>query len=74
MTAILNKLRRVCKYHRSKEFYLANQSGEFYLPLASSRCWCLLTQGPVGPDDKFVSASDCDSSRPCFKSQIPEEG
>ena len=72
MSAILEKLKKVCKYHRSKEYYISNRSGEFYIPMANQQCWCLQTQGPVGPDDKFVSAGECDPSRSCFKSQIPE--
>ena len=70
--SILNSLKRVCKYHRSKEYYIANNSGEFYLPGQDSDCWCLLTQGPVGPDDRFVSAVECHPTRSCFRSQIPD--
>jgi len=70
--SILNSLKKVCKYHRSKEYYIANDSRGFYLPRTESDCWCLLTQGPVGPDDRFVSAGECNSSRSCFRSQIPD--
>lgn len=70
--SILNSLKKVCKYHRSKEYYVANGREEFYLPGQNRDCWCLLTQGPVGPDDRFVSAGECNSSRPCFRSQIPD--
>ena len=70
--SVLNSLKKVCKNHRSKAYYIANDKGEFYLPDAESDCWCLMTQGPVGPDDKFVSAGECSSSRPCFRSQIPD--
>ncbi|MBN2287853.1 MAG: hypothetical protein JXQ83_00875 [Candidatus Glassbacteria bacterium] len=68
----LSLLKKVCKYHRSKQYYVANQAGEAYLPGGSPEqdCWCLLTQGPVGPDDKFVSARECGPGRECFKSQL----
>ena len=68
----LTFLKNVCKYHRSKQYYIAGQVGEAYLPVdsATQDCWCLLTQGPVGPDDKFVSAGECGPDRQCFKSQI----
>ncbi len=68
----LSFLKKVCKYHRSKQYYLANNAGEAYLPVDSVEqdCWCLQTQGPVGPDDKFVSARECSPDRQCFKSQI----
>ena len=70
--SILKFLKNVCKYHRSKEYYIANGQDQFYLPNDESDCWCLLTQGPVGPDDKFVSARECNRQRSCFRSQIPE--
>ncbi|HUU28139.1 MAG TPA: hypothetical protein VM123_10035 [archaeon] len=70
--SMLDLLKSVCKYHRSKEYYVSNQKGEMYLPEQSGNNWCLLTQGPVGPDDKFVSAAECTPTRSCFKSQIPE--
>lgn len=70
--SMLDVLRKVCKYHRSKGYYVANDKGEPYLPVENDDCWCLLTQGPVGPDDRFVSASDCNASRSCFRSQIPD--
>ncbi len=70
--SILNSIKRVCKYHRSKEYYIANLSQEFYLPLQSQDCWCLLTQGVAGPDDSLVEAGDCNPSRSCFRSQISE--
>ena len=70
--SILSFLKKVCKYHRSKQYYIANQQGEPYLPGESveQECWCLLTQGPVGPDDKFASTRECSPDRKCFKSQI----
>ena len=70
--SILNLLKNVCRYHRSKEYYVANQRGEMYVPDKESDSWCLLTQGPVGPDDKFTSAEECKSERSCFKSRIAE--
>ncbi|MBW7998462.1 MAG: hypothetical protein FVQ81_18195 [Candidatus Glassbacteria bacterium] len=70
--SILNNIRKVCKYHRSKEYYLANLNQEYYLPLASQDCWCLITQGVAGPDDGLVSAGDCNPMRECFKSQLSE--
>jgi hypothetical protein len=68
----LTFLKNVCKYHRSKQYYLASNASEAYLPVDSvdQDCWCLLTQGPVGPDDKFASPRECKPGRQCFKSQI----
>ena len=70
--SILSSIKQVCKYHRSKEYYIANLSNEFYLPLVSQDCWCLLTQGVAGPDDGLVDGGDCNGSRTCFRSQISE--
>ena len=70
--SILNTIKQVCKYHRSKEYYVANLSQEFYIPLEKQDCWCLLTQGVAGPDDKLVSASGCGPHRECFRSQLSE--
>ena len=68
---MLENLKKVCKYHRSKQYYVTTLRGEFYLPDEHSDCWCLLTQGPVGPDDKFVSSDECNPARSCFQPQIP---
>ena len=72
VNSMLETLKRVCKFHRSKDYYIANRTSEYYIPLERASCWCLLTQGAVGPDDKFVSAGGCNPSRSCFRSQIPE--
>jgi len=70
--SILELLKKVCKYHRSKGYYIASQNSGVYLPEQRGNSWCLLTQGPVGPDDKFVSAAGCVPGRDCFQCQIPE--
>lgn len=31
-----------------------------------SYCWCNRTMTKVGPDDRHVSAPDCNRSRSCF--------
>lgn len=68
----LSALKKVCMYHRSKEYYVANITGRSYDPgnAVEMDQWCLLTQGPVGPDDSFVGCSVCGPERPCFKSQF----
>ena len=35
--SVLNSLKKVCKYHRSKGYYIANDKGEFYLPDRAGR-------------------------------------
>ena len=68
--SLLNILKNVCKNHRSKQYFVASDGGEFYLPSQRSDCWCMLTQGVIGPDDKLVSADDCSEGRNCFSSQL----
>ena len=49
-------------------------SAENWLPgvRASSSYWCLLTQGPAGPDENYVHLARCGSGRSCYAA--PEDG
>jgi hypothetical protein len=33
----------------------------------ASHCWCNCTMSEVGPDDRAVGTTACDSSRSCFE-------
>lgn len=68
----LTQLKQVCRNYRSKQYYVANQSGGFYMPRPGEQSWCLMTQGPVGPDDRFVKCDNCKPGRSCFASQISD--
>ncbi len=69
--SMLDQLKNVCRNHRSKGYYIARDQGLHYLPDPSKDCWCLMTQGPVGPDDRFVSSGECLPGRSCFRCRIP---
>jgi hypothetical protein len=68
----LEILKSVCRNYRTKRYYAAIQSGTVYQPGEKEGSWCLLTQGPVGPDDSFVTCGECKPGRSCFLSRIPE--
>ncbi|MCE5273423.1 hypothetical protein LLH00_19265 [bacterium] len=69
---ILAQLKQVCRNYRSKQYYVSGLSGGYYVPKPEEQCWCLLTQGPVGPDDRFVRCGECKPGRSCFACQIPD--
>ncbi len=55
-----------CDFLRSKSMFVdtvpdADSGGE------DGVFWCLHTQNCLGPDGKTVGASECSSSRSCFK-------
>ena len=68
----LSQLKQICRNYRSKPYYVNDRTGGFFMPRAGEDCWCLLTQGPVGPDDRFVGCDDCKPGRSCFFCQITD--
>lgn len=63
-----------CRCLRTKNAYgTSPQSAENWLPgiHASSSYWCLLTQGPAGPDEHYVHLARCVAGRACY--DAPED-
>ena len=65
---------RPCQCLRTKNAYgTSPQSADTWLPgmHAASTYWCLLTQGPAGPDEHYVHLARCVPGRACY--DAPEE-
>lgn len=63
-----------CRCLRTKNAYgTIPLSAEKWLPgtHASSSYWCLLTQGPAGPDEHYVHLARCVPGRTCY--DAPED-
>jgi hypothetical protein len=63
-----------CRCLRTKNsFGIMPRPIESRLPgtLASSSYWCLLTQGPAGPDEHYVHQVRCIPGRICY--EAPDE-
>jgi len=64
--------RPLCKHLRTKSLYVgatpeeafADKEGDEVTPC---HFWCNLTQTVVGPDDRPVHKSACNSARSCFE-------
>jgi hypothetical protein len=64
----------VCPKLRTKSMYLhvdARSDEEEPGCRGTAVFWCLLTQGPLGPDDLPVRPEDCRAGRSC--SELPPE-
>jgi hypothetical protein len=61
-----------CRFLRAKDPYGGMDDGAggmFFLDESNSICWCVKSQGPVGPDGSFVALDACVSGRRCFESR-----
>jgi hypothetical protein len=61
-----------CKYLRTKKMYLPAESHEVFSASGEeleniTHCWCNRTMAKVGPDDRQVSAANCNRNRSCFE-------
>ena len=59
-----------CDNLRSKKYYLhaGLPTEESHVLDASGYCWCLATQGAVGPDGNRVGPRHCGPGRECYRS------
>ena len=58
-----------CRYLRAKNPYGTEEGGEnpwYYLDASNTICWCISTQGPVGPDGGYVEPPKCTPGRSCY--------
>jgi hypothetical protein len=61
-----------CKYLRTKKMYISAQEHEVFSASGEElnnigHCWCNRTLTEIGPDDRLVSAPNCNRSRSCFQ-------
>lgn len=63
------ELKPYCQYLRTKRYYISDAPPATYLAeeTAATGYWCLRTMGVVGPDDNFVSPTDCKDHRACYR-------
>lgn len=61
-------LKPYCQHLRTKRYYISDAPPATYLAeeTATTGYWCLKTMGVVGPDDNFVSPTDCKGHRACY--------
>ena len=62
--------RAACQHLRTKSLYVpAQRHAKLLLEDGpSTQYWCMVTMGPVGPDENVVCPSECSNLRSCFKS------
>lgn len=59
----------ICRFLRAKNPFGGMEGGGnpwLMLDTANTTCWCVKTQGPVGPDNSYVEPERCTMGRGCF--------
>jgi hypothetical protein len=59
-----------CRHLLSKGMFLTGSLEPTEHPLtphADGYCWCNLTQGQMGPDNRVVDRPDCQAGRSCYE-------
>lgn len=65
-----NADQNVCAFLRAKNPFGSLEGGGnpwMHLDTANTICWCVKSQGPIGPDARYVEPARCTEGRTCYE-------